>query len=345
MRIPSTITMALVVLLLASVSLADEIVLKGGEVGEAEVTATTFDSVTLKYNLEDGPTATMTLRAAQLDPHCFYTVRNKHMEDTVENHMALAKFCVSNELFFRAQIQVNKAKAIDPEKVEEILDDAQVRERIAQKLLTYIDKEMEIGNLDEAEKWISVLLTRFPDTKAAESARQDLDQVDEARAAQKAKEAAERQARIEAEKDEAEKQAARQRAAQLAPIYQRINLGEKMYSASLRMNNNSQAKKGLEQAGMEFVSAIKDIKALRKKIGDDRELDQLEAVAQADAIKAYIGAGNVDLTRGSYNEANKWARRALAVDSDSTAAKDFQNRVTTAAAMSSGDIWGRRDRR
>jgi tetratricopeptide (TPR) repeat protein len=306
------------------------------------VTATTVDSVTFKYTLPSGPTATMRLKANQLDPYSFYTVRKAHMEQTVENHLALAKFCMNNDLFARAQIQIGKARALDPEKVKEIGDDPEVQEAIGQKLLTYIAQELKAGNMEEAEKWIAILLTKLPETKAAETARENLDKVDEAREAKQAREAADRDAVIEAQADEAKKKAAREKAAQLAPIYKHIDAGEKMYSASLRQKSSSQNQKGLEQAGMHFESAIKQIDALRKRIGDNPELDQLEAESKADAIKCYIGAGNVDLSRGSFNQADRWARRALSVDPDSAAAKDFQTRVVTASSMSGGFGWGGR---
>ncbi len=341
MKVSSFVTLALVVLLLAPATLAgDEIVLKGGDSGIVNVTETTVDSISFKFAMPDGPTVTTKLKAAQLDPNSFYTIRNKHMEKTVENHLKLAGFCIKAELFSRAKIQINLAKQIDEEAAQLVLDDAKVKEAVAERLLKYIARELKTGSMAEAEKWISVLLTKLPETKAAEIARQNLDKVEEAREDRQAKEAADREAAIEAKEDEAEKKAAKEKSKALAPIYKHIDAGEKMSGAALRQKNGSQTKKGLEQAGMHFEAAVKKVEALRKKVGDHPELDQLEAEARADAINCYIGAGNVDLAKGSYNSAEKYARRALSVDPSSSAAKDFQNRVSAAAAMSGSD-WGR----
>jgi tetratricopeptide (TPR) repeat protein len=339
MKFSSAISLALIVLLAPVTLAADEIVLRGGGSGIADVVETTEDSIKIKYIMPDGPTATIGLKAHQLDPHNFYTVRNKHMEKTVENHLKLAKFCIETELFSRAKIQINKAKEIDPEKVDLILDDSKVREAIAERLLKYIARELKTGDMAEAEKYIHVLLTRLPETKAAEIARQNLDKVEEARETRQAKAAADRDAAIEAKEDEQEKKDAKEKSKALAPIYKHIDAGEKMSGEALRQKNGSQVKKGMEAAGMHFEAAVRKVEALRKKVGDHPELDQLEAEAKADAINCYINAGNVDLSKGSYNQADKYARRALSVDQNSAAAKDFQNRVTAGSAMSGG--WGR----
>jgi len=187
MKTLSAITLALAVLVLAPAALAnEEVILKSGDSGIAKITKTTEDSISFKYVVKDGPTVEMGLRADQLDPNNFYTLRNKHMENTVENHLKLARFCIENELFSRAKIQIAKARAIDAEKVDLILDDDKVKEAIAERLLKYVACELKNGDMAEAEKWLHILLTKAPETKAAEVARQNLDKVDEAREARQA---------------------------------------------------------------------------------------------------------------------------------------------------------------
>jgi hypothetical protein len=341
MKTLSAITMALAVLLMVPAALAaDEVILKHGESGIADIVKTTEDSVTFKYIIKDGPTAEMTLRANQLDPNNFYMLRNKYMEKTVDNHMGLAKFCVENELFSRARIQANLAREIDEEKVNLILDDAKVKEAIAESLLKYVARELKAGNMAEAEKWLHVLLTRAPETKAAEIARQNLDKVEEAREAKQAKEAKARQEAIEAEDDAAAKEQAEKREKALAPIRKHLDAGEKMAGAALREKNSSNQKKALEAAGRHFEAAVAQVQSLRKKVGEHAELDQLEQECRNNAVKCYLDAGNIDLSKSSFNNATKWAQRAKAVDPSNSSITDFENRVAMAAAMSGR--WGRR---
>ncbi len=341
MRITSVITLALAVLVLTPASFAsDEIILKGGDAGLAEVVSTTEDSVQIRYILPDGPTATIGLKASQLDPNNFYTVRNNHMEKTLENHLKLAKFCIENELFSRARLQINMAREIDEAKVEMVINDSEVKEEIAERLLRYVARELKTGNMAEAEKWLNVLLTRAPETKAAEIARENLSKVEEAREARQAKEAEDRAAAIEAEQDAEAKDKAEKREQALAPIYKHLDAGEKMTGQALREKNSSKQKKALEAAGMHFEAAVKQVVALRKKIGDHPELDQLEQECKDNAVKCYINAGNIDLSKSSFNNANKWAQRAQRVDPNNPAVADFRNRVAMAAASS--NRWGRR---
>ena len=78
---------------------------------------------------------------------------------------------------------------------------------------------------------------------------------------------------------------------------------------------------------------------LRKDAADDAEviahLDEIEPEIKEDAINAYVNAGSALVTRGTYKKADEFARRALAVDPQSSAALSFQQRVMTASALAS----------
>ena len=60
---------------------------------------------------------------------------------------------------------------------------------------------------------------------------------------------------------------------------------------------------------MHYERAAKKVGDLRAKYGDHPEIDRVEAEAKAEAIKCYINAGNVDLSKGSFNSAGKYALR------------------------------------
>jgi len=112
----------------------EEIMLKDGFTAMVEVVETGPEHVTVKFVTKDGKAGQTKLHANALDPHCFYDIRRRHMEKTVENHVKLAVFCVSAGLFRRARGQMDAARAIDPDVDKKIEAAPEIMEGIANHL-------------------------------------------------------------------------------------------------------------------------------------------------------------------------------------------------------------------
>ena len=112
----------------------EEMILRDGTTGYANVLETKADSVKIAFK-KDGADVSLVLKADKIDPHCFYTIRNKHMERTAANHFALGIYCAENGLSNRAKHQIDVAKSIDSEYVEKQKAIPGLREGVARKVL------------------------------------------------------------------------------------------------------------------------------------------------------------------------------------------------------------------
>jgi tetratricopeptide (TPR) repeat protein len=318
----------------------EEVMLKDGLTAMVEVLETGPQSVTVSFVTKEGVKGQTRLHANALDVYSFYEIRRRHMEQTAENHVKLAIFCASNGLFKRAKRQMDEARAIDPEidtKIENLPD---VMEGIADHLVAAARRHYRAGDLELAYDIASLIATRFPETKGGELARSVLKDLEAEVQAQAERKEEEREAAIQAEKDAAKKKAAQKREKVLAPLEKSLNAGHRAVSMALQQRNQSRAKRAYEAAAQEFTKLLDRIDKAMKT--DDAELveqlTEMDLTVRKEAVRAWIHAGNVALSRGSRPEAMKYAQAAVAVDPDSSAAKSFMNSVQLASAMSG---WGR----
>jgi hypothetical protein len=325
----SLIITLLALLATAGAAELEEVILREGASGQVEVLATTVDSITVQARKGDA-SMKAPIKASALDPHCFYQIRRKHMEDTAENHIELAKYCIDNELFARAQRQIQHARDLDEAYVEKVAAMPGVREGIARKVLAHARRELQRGKLDDAEKWASLVMARAGDTEVASEAEKLLDAIDAA-AAQLQEAAATAQ----------QEEAAQELHKHLAPFTSALDRGRTMRQQGLRQRNPSTGKRELEKAGKELAATTDELRKAQAATEDSalaQALADLEQEASAEAVKAYLGAGEIDISRGAFTEARKQAQHARAVDPDSAAVEDFLSRVSTTEAIAgSGD--------
>jgi len=334
----SALLIAMVVFSGIALAEKEEVILKDGVTGFVNVLETTRDSVKVKFK-KNGADITLVVKAERIDPFCFYTVRGKYMERTAENHLNLAIFCVENGLFNRAKHQRDVAESIDPEYLKKQAEIPGFRDGIAEKILANAERDFDNGKLDQAEETIQIILTRFSDTPAAEDARA-LQTILDKRAAE-----------IENEEDDAaiaKLDAEQQKAAdalmkKLKPAKMSYEYGKELAARGLKEKSQTKAKKAFDAAGEEFEKALKKARAVVAKDGTEDVAGRFAAVEKrvmGEAVEAYINAGNIELSRGSYVAAEKYCQKALSVDPTSSAAKAFQSRVEMGAAMSND--WGAR---
>jgi tetratricopeptide (TPR) repeat protein len=336
------LTLCLVLTSAAAAAEQEEIMLRSGLTAMVEVVETGPESVTVKFTTKEGGSGTTKLRADNMDPHSFYEIRKRHMEKTVENHVRLAVWLASNGLFKRAKRQMDAARALEPDLDEKIEAMPDVMEGIADHLVKAAKRHYEKGDLELCYEIASLLATRFPETAGGMLARDVLEEL-----AQEVEEKAQakerkREAAIQAEQDAEKKKAAQARDTVLDNLERSLSLGRRHMNTGLQERNQSQARRAFDAAAQQFTRLLGQIeKAKGSAKGDEtlvQELTQLEGDVRNEAVRANINAGNILLTRGSRNQAMRYAEAAIALDPESGAAKSFMNNVRLAAAMSG---WGR----
>lgn len=155
---------------------ADEIVLRG-KPGLVEVLETTETSVKVTATREDGAKITATLRATDLDPHNFYTVRRKHMEKTAKNHVALAKWCLDNDLINQATLASLRQKTVASDELDQL--EAELRAELIDTCIAAGRVSLGRGAYNQAEEYGRKALQG--DARSRD-ARHSLDQINIARA-------------------------------------------------------------------------------------------------------------------------------------------------------------------
>lgn len=314
----------------------EEMILRDGVTGYVNVLETKKDSVKIAFK-KDGADVTLVLNADKIDPHCFYTVRSKNMERTAANHFDLGIFCAENGLYNRAMHQFEVAKSIDPDFVAKQAAVPGLREGVGRKILARAEEFFDAGKLDKAEEEVHLILTHLADTEAADDARALLTIIDKRGVELEEEEDAAAIAKLDAEKQK-EADALMKK---LKPARMSYEYAKELAARGLKEKSQSKAKKAFDAAGEEFEKALKKARAVieKEKVEDVAgRWAAAEKRIMAEAVGAYIDAGRIELARGSYVEAGNYARKALLVDPTSAAAKDFQNRVETGAAM--GTEWG-----
>jgi hypothetical protein len=342
MRTWIAFVVGLLLLAVASSAYAEkmEVMLKSGRSGMVEVVETTPESVTVKF-VKEGSPITMKVRAKELDPHSFYNVRRKHMEKTAENHVRLAVFCVENGMFTRGRAQIEAAREVEPELDQKLKDAPEIREKIADRLVTAARKHYKDGNVELCHEIAVLIATRLEGTKGAELAASVLDDLEKEVEEKRAKKAEARRKKIDDAAAEADKKAAKKRDDVMKPLEKEYDQARKRVNRGYRTKGHNKARDAFEGAAKDMGKLVGKIDQELGKAGDDGELQKmlntLRVEVVEDAIKAYETAGTYYLNRQSVKNAEDLARAAVALDPGSKRAQEFMNRVTFAA---SSDNWG-----
>jgi len=334
----------------AALAAKEEVMLRDGTTGMVEVLSTTPDSVTVKAKSKSGAVVQAKLLARNMDPMSFYTIRRKHMEKTVENHVRLAIFCAGWGDFNRAKRQMDLAREIEPDLDEKLAERPDILEKIAAKVFEAVLAHEKDGNLELAHEVASRLVSKLPETKTADRARAWLKKnevkYEEKRVAdEKAKEAA-----VEKEATAESKAELKAQEKILKPIRDLIDKGHKYNAAGQQQKSQSQAKSAYDAAAGEFKKALQRTgKELGKKdvpAGTGEELGKLEEQARSECVDAYLNAANVDLGRGNTSGAKKYADKALEVDPGNARAEEMKTRaeLATTDKLYLDEVRGRRPR-
>ncbi|MEW6746379.1 MAG: hypothetical protein AB1486_26865 [Planctomycetota bacterium] len=309
------------------------LLMRDGRSIEGELVESTDDSVKLKI----GPAGSETVvgvPAQRIDAHSFVKIRAQALGDDARAHLALARYCFDNDLMTQCYFFYDRAKTIDPTLVAQFEKEQlpRVQEQMAAQSIAAAEKALWKGNLAEAGRRLSMVLIRLPDTSSAARARELLDELDR----EFTRKLETRYATDIEKLDEQGKKEERARQDLVNPIRRELEAARKLEHEALKNSKQSQARRQFETAAARYDAAMKKADELAKKHSPDARvmalIEPLRAEAAQGAVDAYVNAGSLLLTLGSYEAATDAARQALAIDPGNVQAQGFLARVEAAVA-------------
>lgn len=329
---PSLLVALLLALAPSSMAQGQEemVVLRDGKALRAKVTATTVDSVSVAFQ-QGGAQVKAVLSADDLAPHNFYRLRSRSMKPTVENHLALARWCLDNDLIALAKVEADHARKLDPEAVEKRLSDKAVRKRVGDKLLDYCRRQITRGRFDEAERWLNTVIEDFDETHG-EQARALVREMTKEQMMRAAEREAAKRDKLEAMNDAEARARAEARMKRLQPIERARDQAKRRFNEAVTVRG-TRAKRRFQAVAKLAMATVARAKRIERDSVDGRELDMLIEELERIAVKSHLHAGRVELLRRSYVEAEKAARRALAVDPSSEEATRFLTQIAVIRAI------------
>jgi len=336
---------AFLVVVIAQGAYAQEQLLfaKGGTVYHGQVLSSDATSATVKLRGEE---KTYKVDVSKFDPHCFYTIRDKALGDDAAGRIELAKFCVDNELYSRAKVQMDHARQIDPKVVEKFMETEfpKIKEGLAARVMKSAERAFVRGSMTNAHKYASIVLTKFNGTKLDAQAEALLIKVQANIDADQEKRRAQRR-KSEARNEEIDaKQEVAKRDNLLGPIEKSIDAAEKANQNGLTAKNLSKQKNGLESAASKYKQAMSKAESAAKNTQEPdlkKALEEMAETAKSGAVQAYINLANVYSSRGNYVKGTEYCNKALALDPDNAEAKSARATIST----TTGGWGGRRGRR
>ena len=300
----------------AALAVADELITADGTTHQCEIVSVAEDGVVAKGKLKTGEAVELKVPAARLDPNWFYDRRDAVLGNDAKGRVKFAVWCVENDLFSRAKIQVKKAAAADPKMMEELASGkyAEIREKIAGRIYKSAESDIAAGKLDTAREKIEIVLGRLSDTDAGVKACETLRTLD---GKQKEAEAAS-DAAAQAKLDDAARKADAERTKLLAAVDEDYAKGKELALDGLTEDNHGQALDLLEKALGRGESAMKKLDAIEKEHAADAEL-MTAAKARRDKtragmVKIRIHRADLYMWRGSLPNAKKEIDAARALD-------------------------------
>jgi len=328
----------------AATAHADDLIfLTGGRVYNGTVLESTWDWVKVRATV-DGEENDYTVDADEFEPHCFYVIRDKAIGDDAAERIKLAKYCVDNEMFSRAKVQMDRARAADPKVVEEFMENEfpKIRDGLADKILAAGQRALRRGSTTNAKKYASLILTKFEGTPAEAGAEALLDEVDKKIEEEQAKVRAQRRRSEKSDEAREEREAAAKRDAVLSPVEKEMDAASRSNEKGLKARTIGQSKDPLEAAATRYVRAMKMAEDYAKQAPDEQTAAALRDMAKEardGAVQAYLNLANGMAARGSYQEGVTYCNKALALDPANSEVKQARLTISTTTG------WDRRSGR
>jgi len=223
-------------------------------------------------------------------------------------------------------------KSLKPELEVEV---AKLREVASDDMLRRAQDALAKGDMREAEKQLSRILTELPDEAAAQTAHAIMGDL--------ATQAETTRVRHEQEQDASNATAI---VKELAPAQRRYDRAiEENRKGMLASSGSSRARKHYEKSTSEGGRGRKAVTSAERK--NSKRTGFPEAAATLDRklvdviVTASLNLAGISLSKSSYNKAMDHTNEALVVDPSSTEARAMKSRIENASANSGiGNGWG-----
>jgi len=323
--------------LLASPALADEILLNDGSAVEGKIQA--VDHTGISVQTAD---KVVQIAPADLDVHYYYEEWAKRAGKDAESHLRLAVFAYENGLFNQARSQYRKAQRLDKDLVKKFEEEVipRIKEGIAQSLLTLARQSIAKKDWDQAKRVIAKILTQLEDTEAADEARKALGSVHVWQLDEDEKRLMRTVAKYLPRDEEKALKAQAAIVKKLAPLDSRMQKAKNLVAKGLQTKSTNRQKSTFQTAAKRFEGIIKDLDKVAADAASDEALaayvGEMRTTAVREAIDAYVHAGSVYLIRRDYQGALGMANKALALDPDNPHAKRFYEETLRGSQMRNG---------
>jgi tetratricopeptide (TPR) repeat protein len=316
----------------AALALADTLITADGTVHSCEIVSVAEDGVVAKGKLKTGEAVELKIPAARLDANWFYDRRDAAIGDDAKARVRFAVWCVENDLFSRAKVQVKKAAAADPKLIEELAAGkyAEIREKIAGRILASAEADIAAGKLEPAREKVEILLGRLSDTDAGAKACETLRTLDGKQTAADAAGEAAAQAKL----DDAARKADAERTKLLAAVDEDYAKGKELAMDGLTEDNHGKALDLLEKALNRGEAAMKKLDAIEKDHAADADFmtaaKARRAKTLAGMVKIRIHRADLYIWRGSLPNAKKEIDAARALDPNDPSIDSAMERLLAA---------------
>ena len=293
---------------------------------------TVATSVTVE-ELKGGGSAEYEIAASDLDPHSYYDLRLASISGEIEDYIELAKFAARNGMFTRARAEYERVKAMDPQLVEELSQTElpTFLEGIAFDLLASAKLAFMEGDLTEAQRDASTIMTRFPTTKSADDALELLLKIGKKQVESENMALDEAISRHDAAQNVEAKAQAEKHKELLAPAREMVERARKHSEDGFKIFRNTRSERDFESAASWFGRASAKLEEIAKAHPQDQELraliDGYQVQLKKEIVNAHVNAGNTSMMNQKWDKAAEFADKALAADPDSQYAQAFSDRV------------------
>lgn len=332
MRLFTAVAAVAFVVSFAAFAAADELITADGTTHNCEIVSVAEDGVVAKGRLKTGEAVELKVPVARLDAQWFYVRRDAAIGDDAKARVRFAVWCVENDLFSRAKIQMKKAVAADPKLMDDLASGkyAEIREKIAGRILASAETDMAAAKFEPAREKLEILLARLSDTEAGDKARETIRTLETRQAQADAADAAAAQAKL----DDAARKAADERRKLLADVDEDYAKGREAALEGLTEDNVGKALELMEKALTRGEGVLKKLDAMEKAHADDAQLvaevKTRREKAVAGMVKVHIHRADLYMWRGSLPDAKKAIDAARALDPKNPAIDAAMERLLAA---------------
>lgn len=310
---------------------AEIVELKNGGRMEGEVVELTADTLRMKVG-----EAIVSIAVQDIAPYSLYGLRLRRLDaKDARGRLALAIYCIENNLFAEARRELNKVVELDPSLAQEVAaKKEEVRKKEPPFLLEKAQALLKQEKYEEAMKELQVLLRVYPESEQATAARKIMaDTAAEIRRRNEEREKA--LAQMEKKKmDDKAQEAEKAIANRLERVGTLIEKAKEFNAEGL--TNEGENKVTLaDRAYGRAVEQLAEAKVIIQEVlANSKDEDTLatakDKLAEVNRwlVIVYTNLGNLHALEQNYREALKWLNKALVIDQTDRVAVELKLRVS-----------------